>query len=124
MTQKPMDPDVYMFCRNLYISRISLPENHPDKWQSMGDYLQWYNTRDVVPLVEALVKCFDSYAEYFHVQPETRLSLPGISFLAMFNLFDQTLPYVSTFANSKNGNEVRELFRKNVLGGLTNVFHR
>ena len=40
----------------------------------------------------------------------------------MFNLFDQSLPYAYSF-NEKHSEE-RELFRHNVLGGLTNIYHR
>ena len=60
----------------------------------------------------------------------TKLSLPAIAFNAKYNHFDQTLPYVVSFADfhERNtgfqpGDYVRQLFR-NSDGGITNCYHR
>ena len=50
------------------------------------------------------------------------LSLPSIASAASFNLYDVN----SSLAYSFNGDhhDLRILFRKNIVGGLVNVFHR
>ena len=112
----------YNHAKEMYEKRIRLPDNHPDKWHNFSAYLKWYNCQDVGPLVIALSKSFQKFYEYFKVDPLTKLSLPSIAFTAMFNLFDQSLPYVSSF--SKQGDTVRQLFRNNVIGGISNIYHR
>ena len=116
----PTDDD-YNKAKTFYESRLALSDNHPDKWNNFSDYLKWYNCQDVGPLVIALQNCFGKFYEYFEIDPFTRLSLPSIAFEAMFGLFDKSLPYVASF--TKNS-EVRQLFRDNVVGGVSNIYHR
>ena len=99
-----------------------MPEGHPQKWNNFAAYLRWYNCQDVGPLVVALSNSFQTFYEYFGVDPLTKLSLPSIAFAAMFGMFDQTLPYVSSFGTK--GDAVRQLFRNNVIGGISNIYHR
>ena len=42
----------------------------------------------------------------------------------MTNHSDQSLPYVHTYPDTENGEFIRALFRDNVDGGITNVYHR
>ena len=116
----PTDED-YEKAKSLYESRIELPEDHLDKWNNFSDYLKWYNCQDVGPLVIALQNCFGKFYEYFKIDPFTRLSLPSIAFEAMFGLFDKSLPFVASFTKTC---EVRQLFRDNVVGGVSNIYHR
>ena len=117
----PSDED-YNHAKEMYETRLRLPDNHPDKWHNFSAYLKWYNCQDVGPLVVALSNSFQKFYEYFNVDPLTKLSLPSIAFTAMFSMFDQSLPYVSSF--SKKADKVRQLFRNNVIGGISNIYHR
>ena len=112
----------YNNAKELYNERFRLPDGHPDKWDNFSAYLKWYNSQDVGPLVVALSNSFKKFYEFFGVDPLTKLSLPSIAFEASFSMFDQSLPYVSTF--SKQSDEVRKLFRSNVIGGISNIYHR
>lgn len=113
--QGPNDHD-YNEAKLMYDEKIA-----DGSWQNFSHYLQWYNCQDVGPLVIALTNCFDKFYEYFGVDPLIRLSLPSIAFEAMFNAFDQSLPYVASF--NKQNDDIRELFREKVEGGVTNVYH-
>lgn len=115
--QKEIDDNEYQNARTLFNTKIA-----SNKWKNMSDYLRYYNLLDVVPLVEALKTCFESYAKFFDIDALRYLSLPSIGFQAMYNLFDDKLPLVFSF--NKDGDEVRKLFRANVVGGLSTVFHR
>ena len=69
LTQSGCSEEDYVQCRQLYETRLNLPENHPDKWSNMSDYLRHYNLLDVAPLKEALLTCFESFKKYFRVDP-------------------------------------------------------
>ena len=88
----------------------------------MSDYLKYYNLLDVEPLKIALTNCFDNYMKYFKVDGLSKLSLPSIGFQSMYRLFDAKLPFVWSF--NKIGDKVRQMFRSEVIGGLSTVLHR
>ena len=115
--QKHIDQQTYESAKQLYESKIASNE-----WKNMSDYLRHYNLLDVEPLVQALQSCFQNYSKYFHVDPMSKLSLPSIAFEAMYSLFDEKLPFVYSFNDF--GDPIRQLFRDNVIGGLSTVFHR
>ena len=115
--QMPINDNDYEDVRKLFNSKIA--EN---KWKNMSDYLKYYNLLDVEPLVDALKNCFSNYDKFFDIDALRYLSLPSIGFQSMYNVYDQNLPFVFSF--NKIGDEVRKLFRDNVLGGLSTVFHR
>ena len=112
----------YNRAKEVFDTRIALPRGDPDRWESMMDYLRWYNLLDVRPLVEALENCFKSFNQYFSVDPLSSVSLPSLAFQAMFALFDQSLPLAHSFNESFD--DIRQLFRSSVIGGLTTVTHR
>jgi len=122
LKQETVSDEMYNEAKRLYENRQNLPEGDPNKWYNMGDYLRYYNLLDVEPLKIALKSCFENYRKYFNVDGLSYLSLPRIGFESMYRLFDKTLPLVCTF--NKAGDAVRKLFRDNVLGGLSTVFHR
>ena len=122
LKQETVSDEMYNDAKRLYENRRNLPEGDPNKWYNMGDYLKYYNLLDVEPLKIALKSCFENYRKYFNVDGLSFLSLPRIGFESMYRLFDKSLPYVWTF--NKAGDAVRKLFRDNVLGGLSTVFHR
>ena len=134
MKQQHISEDLYNTSKSLFESKQAAGE-----WTSMADYLKYYNLLDVEPLVEAIQTCFENYAKFFNVDAGSRMSLPSISFEAMYSLYDQLLPFVFTFNDKKKKEKkvkkieedlkskikpVRELFREQVIGGLTTVLHR
>ena len=122
LKQETISNETYNDAKKLYETRLALPKSDPNKWYNMSDYLKYYNLLDVEPLKVAMKTCFENYMKYFHVDGLSRLSLPSIGFQSMYRLFDGRLPYVWTF--NKTGDCIRRLFRNNVLGGLSTVFHR
>ena len=71
LKQAEVDEEEYNESKNLYESRRSLPDGHPDKWTNFGDFLKYYNLLDVRPLVQALSICFRKFREFFNVDPGT-----------------------------------------------------
>lgn len=115
--QRNIEENDYENAQKLFNSKIESGE-----WRSMADFLQYYNLLDVVPLVHALQNCFKNYAKYFEIDSMNFLSLPSIGFSSMYNLYNENLAFVFSFNNV--GDEIRQMFRENVLGGLSSVFHR
>ena len=128
LKQQHISDDDYNSSKSLFQSKQAAGE-----WKNMGDYLKYYNLLDVEPLVQAITICFDNYAKFFNVDACSRMSLPSIGFEA-HAMHDQCLPFVFTF-NDKNAKKIgdylkrmvkpiREVFREQVIGGLSTVFHR
>ena len=88
----------------------------------MKDFLIYYNTTDVQPLIEAIQKCFDAYQQYFGQNAYFALSLPSLANSAALNLYDQYSPLAFSFNTAHN--DIRLLFRESIVGGLVNVYHR
>ena len=122
LSQQNVDRKDYDTAKELYEYRLSLPVGHPDRWETMLDFLKYYNLLDTRPLVEALERCFDNFHLHFNVNPLNSVSLPSLAFDAMFHLYDKNLPTSTSFC-AKN-DEIRKLFRGSVIGGLTTVAHR
>ena len=134
LKQQHIAEDDYNSSKTLFESKQAAGE-----WRNMGDYLKYYNLLDVEPLVQAIISCFDNYAKFFNVDACSRMSLPSIGFEAMYRLYDQSLPFVFTSNDKKKKGKkvkkieeylkrkiksIRELFREQVIGGLSTVFHR
>ena len=117
MTQRNIDDDLYYSSKSIYQAKIAAGE-----WNNMTDYLKYYNLLDVEPLVQALTICFHNYAKFFDVDACSNMSLPSISYQAMYKLHDQSLPFVFSF--NEAGDCIRRLFRETLTGGLSTVFHR
>ena len=77
---------------------------------------------DCRPLNEAITNSFNKFYECFKIDANLYLSLPSMAFKAMFNLSDKSMPAVVTF--NKANDEVRQLFRNWVVGGMCNVYRR
>ena len=112
----------YESSRKEFYRRLNLSADDSRKMFSMADWLEHYQMLDVVPLVLAIEKCFQTFYLHFRVNPMEKKSLPSIAFTAAFNLFDQSMPHVYSF--QENFDDVRQLFRDNQVGGLCNLFHR
>ena len=101
---------------------MELCEGHPEKMYNFKCWLRFYNMLDVTPLVKAIDAAFSKFHQYFHVDPMLFLSLPSLAFKAMFDMFKEDIPYGYSFSNQHD--DIRIRFRENVLGGLTNIYHR
>ena len=77
---------------------------------------------DCKPLNEAICNSFDKFWECFKIDANLHLSLPSMAFKAMCNLSDKAMPCVVSF--NKANDEVRQLFRNSVVGGMCNVYRR
>ena len=129
LKQQHISDDDYNSSKSLFQSKQAAGE-----WKNMGDYLKYYNLLDVEPLVQAITSCFNNYAKFFNVDSCSRMSLPSIGFEAMYRMYDQALPFVFSFNDKVVKNiekylkrtvkPIREVFREQVVGGLSTVFHR
>ena len=117
-------PDIKLYTKTAreFHRRRLLPAGHPEKFYSMLGFLKYYNALDVGPLAEALTNCFTCYDKYFGVNPITALSLPALASTAMYKSFELDSPLLFTFA--ENFQEISNIFRQSVFGGLVNVYLR
>ena len=122
LKQTPVDMKLYNEARSIFELRKKLPVGHPDRMENMKDWLRYYNLLDTSPLVQAIENSFTTFYECFNIDPHLHSSLPSMAFDGMFKNFDQTLPYVQTFDGFND--DIRILFRENLIGGLSTVFHR
>ena len=124
LKRKNIDKEAYNRARKLYEYHTSLPADHPEKWKNMVDWLRHYNIMDIEPLLRAINAQFNKLRESFELEPLAHLSLPSIAMTAMFNNYDSRYAYVTSFSGKKNAVFWRNLFRDNVTGGMSNVYHR
>ena len=110
----------YEKAKNLYDQRHNLPIGHKERFRHMGDWLKHYNLLDTAPLMKAIGNSFTAFREYFNCDPITSLSLPSLAFQAMFALYPEDAP----LSYSTNNEELRQLYRASIIGGLTTVTHR
>ena len=101
---------------------INLSDDDPNKISNFKGWLKYYNMIDCGPLNEAITNSFNKFWECFHIDANLYLSLPSMAFKAMFNLSDKSMPAVVSF--NQTNDEVRQLFRDSVVGGMCNVFRR
>ena len=112
----------YIIAKTEFYRRKLLPIGHPDRIVSMFGFLRYYNKQDVQPLALALQNCFDCYHSYFGVNALTGMSLPSLAHEAMFKNYKKDAPLIYSFSEAQK--EVNNLFRRNILGGLVNVYRR
>ena len=117
-----MPLDVYNKSRDEFNRRKQLPFYHPDRIFTMADWLRMYQMCDVVPLTVAIQNQFKKFHELFGIDSNSYNSLPAIARVAMFQNFDQSMPYGFSF-HPKNDTE-RKDFRTNIIAGLTTCSHR
>ena len=107
--------DYFNFCK-------SLPNDDARKMRNMGDWLEYYNKLDVRPLVVAMDRSFECFHRYFDLDATMYLSLPKIAMEAVLKMYDQNCSYMFTFGGPWN--DIRQIHRENVNGGLVATFHR
>ena len=112
----------YDEAKSLFDQFKSLPESHSDHIKDFKGWLKYYNMIDCRPLNEAITNSFNKFYDCFKIDANLHLSLPSMAFKAMFNLSDKSAPCVVSF--NKTNDEVRQLFRSSVIGGICNVQRR
>ena len=112
----------YDTAKSEYNRRRQLAPTDPDYMANFSGWLRYYQMLDVVPLTRAIENSFKCFFNYFGNNPLLFRSLPALAFKAAFSLFDKTLPCVSSFSPSFD--YIRQIFRNNQYGGLTNIYHR
>ena len=115
-----IDELTYQTAKMEYERRQKLSKNHPDRIESFLDWLRYYNLMDVGPLLRAIDTCFESFHAYFKTDPMLHFSLPSLAFKAMFANYEESDPLIFSF----NDSHIRDMFRDNIVGGLTNCYHR
>ena len=88
----------------------------------MKDWLYYYNQMDIDPFKSALQTCFKSFFDNFQKDPTLYMSLPKLAQDCMFQQYPSNHPLVWSFA--KKNLSLALLFRKNLVGGLVNLYHR
>ncbi|KAI8484950.1 hypothetical protein Bbelb_373570 [Branchiostoma belcheri] len=86
--------------------------------RTMKDFLTWYNNKDVVPMLEAVQKMFDFYKERQIDMFKDGISVPGLTMKYLFMDLDDT--YFTCMDNE----DVYKLFKNNIVGGPSIIFHR
>lgn len=115
-----IDDATYNEAKTEYERRQALSINDPDKIHTFECWLKFYNLLDVAPLHQAIDKCFESFHSYFKSDPMMHFSLPALAFKAMFSNYDKNEHLIFSFHDAN----LRKMFRANIVGGLTNCYHR
>ncbi|XP_066264599.1 uncharacterized protein [Branchiostoma lanceolatum] len=122
-TQLP-PPDA--FFSKLRGSHIS-PEDYQhcvDVWQQHGmqnmrDFLIWENNKDVVPMLEVIKKMVAFYKDIGIDMFKDGISVPGLTLKYLF----MNLPS-NTYFTLPGKEDVFRLFKENIVGGPSIIFHR
>ena len=112
----------YLDAKTEFYKRKNLPNENPEKINSMRDWLGFYNELDTAPLACAINNSFQNFFNIFGIDPSFCVSLPKFAQQCMFKSYSPQAPLCYSF--SKKESNTRELFRNNLTGGLVNVFHR
>ena len=114
--------ETYEDAKDLFLSRLNLPSDHPDRWNNMFDFLKHYNNADVLGLIPAIRSWFNKFRKSFNVDPFMFASLASMSFAAMMQQFASDSPFATTLPSWKSDLNLK--FRKSIVGGLTTTLHR
>ena len=115
-----ISPELYESSKKLFYQLKNLPDSDPNKISSMLGWLKYYNVQDVGPLCQAIENQFEAFYNLFGQDLVTFFSLPSVAQNICYDNFDKNAPLVYSFYHD----EYRQDFRNNIVGGLTNVYHR
>ena len=87
-------------------------------WQTLGDYLKWYNCMDVVPFKDAISMYAKEFYTYGIDITNDGMSLPSLANKILFT-WDRTakLTYIGNA-------DVLDFYKKHVVGGPSIIFNR
>ena len=89
--------------------------------QTFRDFLCWYNDKDVIGFIDAVVKMIDFYREAGIDMLKDGVSVPGLTLKYLFNTMDKSTFF--TLFNEKNA-DLQKLIKESIVGGPSIVFHR
>ena len=118
---KCINLQIYEKCKFMFQQKMSLPEDHPDKWHSFEDYLKFYNLSDVGPTSLALQRQFEIFEQEFGLCPLQCLGLPQFARHSMYKMYKKDAPAIFTFYKDSDATKI---FRKQTIGGLVMVYKR
>ena len=89
--------------------------------RTMRDFLVCYNTRDVIPFLQAIDKQFALYQQHNIDMFKDGMNVPGQTLLYLFkDLPSKT--YFTVF--NKTNSDLHQLVKNNIVGGPAIIFHR
>ncbi|XP_078694703.1 uncharacterized protein LOC144923755 [Branchiostoma floridae x Branchiostoma belcheri] len=105
-----ISPDDYVYCQKVWEER---------GMKTMKDFLTWYNNKDVVPMLEAIQKMVDFYRDLGIDMLKDGISVPGLTLKYLFMNLES-----DTYFTLVDNEEVYKLFKENIVGGPSIIFHR
>ena len=112
----------YLDAKTEYDLRRALPEDNPRKIHNFVDWLRHYNNLDTFPLSKAINNSFARFFESFGMDPSWGISLPAYAQNCMFENYAEDQALCWSFW--RRFDDIRDIFRDNLLGGLVNCYHR
>ena len=112
----------YLEAKELFENRMSLPENHPNRWHSMMDFLEYYNNSDTLPLIHAIRSWFSTFENVFGVDGFQKQSLASMAQSSMVSQFCEYSPLLHSLPPWKS--DLLKKVRENLVGGLVTCLHR
>ncbi|XP_066278985.1 uncharacterized protein [Branchiostoma lanceolatum] len=85
---------------------------------TMKDFLTWYNNKDVVPMLEAVQRMSDFYKDRQIDMFKDGISVPGLTMKYLF------MDIGDTYFTCMDNEDVYKLFKNNIVGGPSIIFHR
>ena len=80
LKQMSCDLNEYNIAKAEFESRQKLPKTHPNHMETMKQWLEYYNTLDVVPLRDGIDRMFNEYHKLFKLDPFNYWSLPSLAY--------------------------------------------
>ena len=112
----------YLEAKELFESRMNLPDTHPERWTSMMDFLEYYNNADTVPMIHAIRSWFQTFENVFGVDGYQKQSLASMAQSAMFSQYSTVSPLLHSLSPWKS--DLLRKVRENIVGGLVTCLHR
>ena len=114
----------YPICLKTYVEMwvMYTKKLNDGSFNSMVDYLKYYNTLDTELLADAFKNYVNSFLNNFNLSPIGFVSLPGYAERVMWSMYDTSENKPFTF--SEKFGFVNKLLRDSLKGGLSCVFKR
>ena len=110
-------PKNYMWLQQLWTE---------NQWSTFADFLEWYNDLDVTPMIQPMIQPIENMNDFYKNICidfiHQAISLPGVAMRVCFNSITDPAAEFHLF-NSKN-KEIYQLFKENIVGGLSIIFNR
>ena len=89
--------------------------------QSFRDFLIWYNNLDVQPFCDALKKMNEFWRNKNIDMLRQGISIPGVTLTYLFLTLE---PGIFFSLVDKKNKDLHHLFKENMVGGPSIIFHR